>query len=210
MNEGVHFVRGRAAEVTRRAPAPEEEGQLIVKVEDTLLGIVRRIPVDMVILSSGLAPAKDAKAGRADRSASAARPTASSSSGIPSSSRSAPSPTASSSPAAARAPRTSPTRSPRRAPRRRAPWRWSTTPRSRSSPPSPTSTPRSAAAVTSASGLCPHDAIQYNEEKKVAEVINAACKGCGVCVAACGSNVPQQRGYLDDQIFAEIEGAMAL
>ena len=59
-------------------------------------------------------------------------------------------------------------------------------------------------------GLCPHAAIQFNEEKKVAEVITAACKGCGVCVAACGCNVPQQRGYLDDQIFAEIEGAMAL
>src|SRR5659263_524863 len=42
--------------------SPEEEGRLIVKTEDTLLGIVRRIPADMVILSSGLAPAKDAKA----------------------------------------------------------------------------------------------------------------------------------------------------
>ena len=59
-------------------------------------------------------------------------------------------------------------------------------------------------------GLCPYAAIQFDEELKVAEVITAACKGCGVCVAACGSNVPQQRGYLDDQIFAEIEGAMAL
>jgi heterodisulfide reductase subunit A len=58
--------------------------------------------------------------------------------------------------------------------------------------------------------VCPHTAIQFNEEKKVAEVITAACKGCGVCVAACGSNVPQQQGYLDTQIFAEIEGAMAL
>jgi heterodisulfide reductase subunit A len=59
-------------------------------------------------------------------------------------------------------------------------------------------------------GLCPHNAIQYNEEKDAAEVIEAACKGCGVCVSACGSNVPQQRGYLDTQIFAEIEGALAV
>ena len=44
----------------------------------------------------------------------------------------------------------------------------------------------------------------------MAEVIEAACKGCGICVAACGSGVPQQRGYLDEQIFAEIEGALAL
>jgi heterodisulfide reductase subunit A len=58
--------------------------------------------------------------------------------------------------------------------------------------------------------VCPHTAIQFNAEKGVAEVITAACKGCGVCVAACGSNVPQQQGYLDNQIFAEIEGAMAL
>ena len=61
MDEGVHFVRGRAAEVTNVALSPEEEGRLVVKTEDTLLGIVRRIPADMVILSSGLAPAKDAK-----------------------------------------------------------------------------------------------------------------------------------------------------
>jgi len=59
-------------------------------------------------------------------------------------------------------------------------------------------------------GLCPHYAIQYNEEKDAAEVIEAACKGCGVCVSACGSDVPQQRGYLDTQIFAEIEGALAV
>ena len=62
MNEGVNFIRGRAAEISEVALAPEEEGRLIVKVEDTLLGIVRRIPVDMVILSAGLAPRKDAKA----------------------------------------------------------------------------------------------------------------------------------------------------
>jgi heterodisulfide reductase subunit A len=48
-----------------------------------------------------------------------------------------------------------------------------------------------------------------DEERSVAKVIEAACKGCGVCVSACGSNVPQQMGYLDDQIFAEIEGALA-
>ena len=51
MDEGVHIVRGRAAEVTNVALSPEEEGRLVVKTEDTLLGIVRRIPADMVILS---------------------------------------------------------------------------------------------------------------------------------------------------------------
>ena len=54
-------MRGRAAEVTDVALSPEEEGRLVVKTEDTLLGIVRRIPADMVILASGLSPAHDAK-----------------------------------------------------------------------------------------------------------------------------------------------------
>ena len=61
MDEGVNFVRGRAAEVTDVALSPDEEGRLVVKTEDTLLGIVRRIPADMVILSAGLSPAHDAK-----------------------------------------------------------------------------------------------------------------------------------------------------
>jgi len=34
---------------------------LIIQVEDTLAGKQRRIPVDMVILSSGLEPRHDAK-----------------------------------------------------------------------------------------------------------------------------------------------------
>ena len=61
MDEGVNFVRGRAAEVSDVALSPEEQGHLVVKAEDTLLGITRRIPVDMVILSAGLSPRKDAK-----------------------------------------------------------------------------------------------------------------------------------------------------
>ena len=48
LEEGVHFVRGKVAEVTDAARCPEEKGRLIVQVEDTLLGKQRRIPVDMV------------------------------------------------------------------------------------------------------------------------------------------------------------------
>jgi len=55
LNEGVHFIRGRVAEVTDWALDPTEEGRLVIRVEDTLLGTVRRIPVDMVVLATGLA-----------------------------------------------------------------------------------------------------------------------------------------------------------
>ncbi|HLO16107.1 MAG TPA: CoB--CoM heterodisulfide reductase iron-sulfur subunit A family protein, partial [Anaerolineales bacterium] len=59
--EGTHFVRGKVAEVSDFARVPEEEGKLIIQVEDTLIGRQRRIPVDMIILSAGIEPRHDAK-----------------------------------------------------------------------------------------------------------------------------------------------------
>ena len=61
LEEGVHFIRGRVGEVTDWAMTPEEEGKLVIRVEDTLAGFVRRIPVDMVVLSTGLEPQADAQ-----------------------------------------------------------------------------------------------------------------------------------------------------
>ena len=48
-------------EVTDWAMTPEEEGKLVIRVEDTLAGVVRRIPVDMVVLATGLEPQADAQ-----------------------------------------------------------------------------------------------------------------------------------------------------
>ncbi len=62
LEEGVHFVRGRVAEVTDAAQQVGEEDKLIIQVEDTLMGgKQRRIPVDMVILATGLEPRHDSK-----------------------------------------------------------------------------------------------------------------------------------------------------
>ena len=52
--EGVIFIRGKGAEVTR------EDGRLVVLADDTALGRSVRVPVDMVILSVGLEPRRDA------------------------------------------------------------------------------------------------------------------------------------------------------
>jgi heterodisulfide reductase subunit A len=209
MDEGVHMVRGRAAEVTNVALSPEEEGRLVVKTEDTLLGIVRRIPADMVILSSGLAPAKDAKEvsqifgfgcsanGFFLERHPKLEPVSTVTDGIfiagccqyP---KDIPDTVAQAGAAAACA------------------LALVDNPTVRVEPTISYIDPEKCAGCHICVSVCPHAAIQYNEEKGVAEVISAACKGCGVCVAACGSNVPQQAGYLDNQIFAEIEGAMAL
>ena len=65
LNEGVHFIRGRVAEVTDWALDPSEEGKLVIRVEDTLAGFVRRIPVDMVVLATGLEPQRRRAGGAA-------------------------------------------------------------------------------------------------------------------------------------------------
>ena len=58
--EGVIFVKGKVAEVTDRAKTEEEKGKLVVVAEDTLIGKLMRIPVDMVILCPAMIPRSDA------------------------------------------------------------------------------------------------------------------------------------------------------
>jgi heterodisulfide reductase subunit A len=208
MDEGVHFIRGRAAEVSYVGLTEVEEGRLVVKVEDTLLGITRRLPVDMVILSSGLAPRADAKEtaqifgfgcsanGFYLERHPKLEPVSTVTDGIfiagacqyP---KDIPDTVAQAGAAAAGA------------------LALVDNATVKIEPTIAYIDPERCSGCHICVGLCPHSAIRYNEEKGVAEVIEAACKGCGVCVASCGSGVPQQRGYLDDQIFAEIEGAMA-
>ena len=58
--EGVNFIRGKVAKITDEAMTDEEKGKLIVVSEDTLLGKMIRVPVDMVILCSALEARSDA------------------------------------------------------------------------------------------------------------------------------------------------------
>jgi heterodisulfide reductase subunit A len=58
--EGVNFIRGKVAKITDEALTDEEKGKLIVVGEDTLLGKLIRVPVDMVILCSALEARSDA------------------------------------------------------------------------------------------------------------------------------------------------------
>ncbi len=60
-DEEVNFIRGKVAEVTDVAQSDEEKGKLIVVCEDTLLGTLIRVPVDMVILSIAIEPRADAE-----------------------------------------------------------------------------------------------------------------------------------------------------
>ena len=57
--------------------------------------------------------------------------------------------------------------------------------------------------------LCPYKAIRRDPEKKVAVIDETLCKGCGTCVAACPSGASQQHLFTDGQIYDEIEGIMS-
>ena len=52
--EGIIFIRGKGAEVERA-----NDGRLIVRAEETLLGEIIEIPVDMVVLSTAMVPTTD-------------------------------------------------------------------------------------------------------------------------------------------------------
>ncbi|MBT9142936.1 MAG: hypothetical protein DDT29_01335 [Dehalococcoidia bacterium] len=54
--DGVNFIRGKASLVTDQPLCEEEEGKIIVCLEDTLLGSFMRVPVEMVILCTALVP----------------------------------------------------------------------------------------------------------------------------------------------------------
>ena len=60
-DEGVNFIRGKVTQVTDVAQTDEEKGKLVVICEDTLLGAMIRLPVDMVILNVAVEPRRDAK-----------------------------------------------------------------------------------------------------------------------------------------------------
>jgi heterodisulfide reductase subunit A len=58
---------------------------------------------------------------------------------------------------------------------------------------------------------CPFQAVEMvgEGEKRKARIIEAACKGCGVCAGACPSGAVTARGFTDEMILAQIDEALA-
>ena len=56
--------------------------------------------------------------------------------------------------------------------------------------------------------VCPYTAIEFLTDKMKAHVIEALCKGCGTCVGACLSKSINLKHFTDEQLVAEMIGAM--
>jgi len=206
-NEGVNFVRGKVAEITDRTIDDEEKGKLVVVAEDSLLGNIIRVPADMVILSIALEPRADAEAVarlfNISRSADGfflekhpkLDPVATTTDGVfvagccqgP---KDIPDTVAQASAAAARV---------------------------------LAMISKGTVAIEAATAtiddkicsgcqicklVCPFSAISYEAEKQVCQVNEALCKGCGACVGGCPSDAISLNHFTNEQILAEMEGAL--
>ncbi len=57
--------------------------------------------------------------------------------------------------------------------------------------------------------VCPYKAIVHDAERAIAVIDQALCKGCGTCVAACPSGAAKQHLFGDEQVNEELEGLMS-
>ncbi len=207
LEEGMHFVRGKVAEVTDAARQPSEEGKLIVQVEDTLVGKQRRIPVDMVVLMGALEPQTDAKevglkcgiscsmAGWYTERHPKLDPVATMTDGVfvagtcqgP---KDIPASVAQGAAAAARV------------------QAMITKGTVMIEPVVATIDEEACSGCRICNNLCPFNAIEYDAERGVSHVVTAMCKGCGTCVAACPGGFITGAHFNNDQVMAEIRGAL--
>jgi heterodisulfide reductase subunit A len=207
LEEGVRFVRGKVASITNEPRHPTEEGKLVVQVEDTLAGVVRRIPLDMVVLANGIQSRADSDA--VGRMFGVSR----NKDGF----------------FIEQHPKLAPVATPNK-----AVFICGTCAGPKDIPHAVAQASAAAAGALTilrqgkvllesiaarvndeaCSGcrtcldICPYTAVSFDEGLKKASVDSTMCRGCGTCVAACPSSAIEGRHFSDDQIDGEIEGLL--
>ncbi len=209
LNEGITMIRGKAAEVVEAGWSKEDEGKLLIRCEDTLIGKFREIPVDMVVLCNAIEPRKDVDTVRKLFSMSKSPdgfflerhpkldPTSTTTDGVyiagcAQGPKDIPDTVAQASSAAARILSLI-----AKAEVEIDPIRASVQ-------------DEYCSGCKVCNNLCPYTAISFIDDKKISYVNEALCKGCGTCVAACPSGAMTGSGFTDKQIYAELEGLLEI
>jgi heterodisulfide reductase subunit A len=207
MEEGTLFVRGKVAEVSDVPRAEHEKGKLIIQVEDTFIGKQRRVPVDMVILSSGMEPRADAKQTGQLFGISCSSdgwylerhpkldPVTTMTEGIliagcASGPKDIPSSVSQGAAAAARVMDKILQKEVELEPVRA------------------TVDEGKCSGCRICNNLCPFNAISFINDLAVTRINPALCQGCGTCVAACPAGAISGTGFSNEQIFAQIDGIL--
>jgi heterodisulfide reductase subunit A len=205
--EGVNFIRGKVSQITDKAESDEEKGKLIVIGEDSLVGRVARVPVDMVILSTAIKPRQNSESTARLFNISCSAdgffmekhpkldPISTTTDGVfiagcAQGPKDIPDTVAQASAAAAEVLALI----------------------SQGSIEIEATTAvidsRICSGCQVCALVCPYRAISLDEEKEVCQVNETLCKGCGACVGACPSDSIALSHYTNEQIVAQMEGML--
>jgi heterodisulfide reductase subunit A len=209
LHEGANVIRGKVAEVVQAGWSTRDEGTLLIRCEDTLIGRFREIPVDMVVLCNAIEPRRDA--GEIGRLFGLSRspdgfflerhpkldPVATTTDGLfvagcAQGPKDIPDSVAQASAAAARMLATIAKGAVEIDPVRAE------------------IVDEFCSGCRICNALCPYKAIDFLEDRKVSQVNSPLCKGCGTCVAACPAGAITGYGFTDRQIYAELEGVLSV
>jgi heterodisulfide reductase subunit A len=203
----VHLIRGKVARVTNIPVADEEKDKLVVIGENTLTGQRLRVPVDMVILSTGLACNDDViplsrlikvatdKDGFFLEKHPKLAPVETASDGIfiagcCAGPKDIPETVASAQAASSQALKLI----------------------CKGSVEVPGATgyidPDVCAGCKVCISQCVYNAIEFDEKRNVSVINEVLCKGCGACAAVCPNGAAQARHFNSKQIFNEIDGVL--
>lgn len=207
LEEGTNVIRGRVAEVTDAARMPDEEGKLIIQVEDTLIGKQRRIPVDMVILSSGIEARHDSKElaqmigiscdfkGFFTERHTKLDPILTMSEGIYIA-------------GACQGPMAIPESVAQGASAAARVISLISQGTVMMEPVRANINSSKCSGCRICNNLCPYNAIVFHDDTSVSEVITALCQGCGACVSACPSVAISGAHFTMEQVMSQIEGIL--
>ena len=207
LGEGLKVIRGRVAEVTTAALTRAEKDHLIIRVEDTLAGCVRRIPVDMVVLSVGLEPQADTQEVRRMLNLSCGRegflqelhpklaPVSTATDGIYIA-------------GACQGPKDIPETVAQAGAAASEALALVHRGKVEIQPYTAVIDEELCSGCQVCVGLCPYDALTYDREKGVVHILDVKCKGCGVCAAACPSAAIDQKHFRNAFVLAEMAGVI--